>query len=207
VAPLTMAAVALRLGSHPWMALYRHVPSKDALIDLMLDRVTGEVALPAQQAADWRSELWAIARSSWRMVRRHTWYAQLVHTRPPLGPNMLRRTERILTILTGEGATDAEAMTYAALLDRHVFGGALQAAGERDLRTRYALWSPAEEAAAIDSARALVASDEYPILSRWTASPTITWPDDEFELSLGFLLDGIAARLGSTMAEFPHGKS
>ena len=115
------------------MALYRHVPSKNALVDLMVDEVTAEVDLPETARNDWRAELHAIALSTWEMAMRHGWYARLVHAGPPLGPNMLRRTEAVLEILTRQGATATEAVTYAALLDRHVFGGALQAAEERDL--------------------------------------------------------------------------
>jgi AcrR family transcriptional regulator len=40
---LTMAAVARRLGAYSAMALYRHVPDKDSLVDLMVDHVTAEV--------------------------------------------------------------------------------------------------------------------------------------------------------------------
>ena len=109
---------------------------------------------------------------------------------------MLRRTEAILEILTRQGATAAEAMTYAALLDRHVFGGALQAAAERDLTTRYGVTNPDELTGAIAAARDLVAADgRYPVLSSWMASPTVTTPRDQLELSLTFLLDGIAGRL------------
>lgn len=193
---LTMAAVAGRLGSYTAMALYRHVPSKDALIDLMVDEVTGEVVLPDAPGPDWRTDLHAIALSSWEMVMRHRWYARVVHASPPLGPHMLGRTECVLEILTGQGATPAEAVTYAALVDRHVFGGALQAAAERDLTDRYGLSSTDEVAAAISAARELVAADgRYPLLASWMASPTLATPLAQLELSLGFLLDGIARRL------------
>ncbi|MGZ4299795.1 MAG: TetR/AcrR family transcriptional regulator [Solirubrobacteraceae bacterium] len=193
---LTMAAVASRLGSYTAMALYRHVPGKDALIDLMVDEVTGEVTLPDAPGPDWRADLHAIAISSWEMVMRHRWYARVVHASPPLGPHMLRRTECLLQILTGQGATPADAVTYAALLDRHVFGGALQAAAEHDLTDRYGLTTTDELAAAVSAARELVAADgRYPLLASWMASPTIATPAQQLELSLGFLLDGIARGL------------
>src|SRR4029077_15687636 len=134
---LTMSAVAGRLGPYTAMALYRHVPSKNALVDLMVDEVTAEVDLPETPGDDWRADLHAIALSTWGMATRHGWYARLVHASPPLGPNMLPRPEAVLEILPRRGATATEAVTYAALLDRHVFGGALQAAAERDLITRY----------------------------------------------------------------------
>jgi AcrR family transcriptional regulator len=195
VRALTMAAVARHLGSYTAMALYRHVPNKEALVDLMIDQVTAEVALPETASKDWRAELQAVAGSSWEMVMRHRWYAQLVHTRPPLGPNVMRRTEHILEILTRQGATPAQAMTYAALLDQHIFGAALQAAEEHDMRERHGVKSTDELAAAITATRELVADDSYPILSSWMAAPTITGPDEQFELALTFLLEGIAKRL------------
>jgi len=193
---LTMGAVARRLGSYSAMALYRHVPNKDSLVDLMLDRVTAEVPLPDGPGPDWRADLSALARASWEMVVRHAWYAQLVHARPPLGPNMMRRTEFVLAVLTGRGATVAEAMTYAALLDRHTFGGALQAAEEGALLAREGLEDATQLAAAISRVQAIAeARGDTPILAAWMASPTIASPTEQFELSLGFLLDGIAGRL------------
>jgi AcrR family transcriptional regulator len=193
---LTMAAVASRLGSYTAMALYRHVPGKEALIDLMVDEVTGEVELPQAPGSDWRADLHALALSTWEMTTRHPWYARVVHSSPPLGPNMLRRTESMLAILTAQGATAADAVTYAALLDRHVLGGALQAAAEQELARRYGLSSESELAAAVSSARDRVAaSGRYPILSGWMAAPTVTTPEQQLELSLAFLFDGIASRL------------
>jgi AcrR family transcriptional regulator len=193
---LTMAAVARRLGSYSAMALYRHVPGKEALLDLMVDHVTAEVPVPGGPGPDWRADLTALARASWAMVLRHPWYAQLVHTRPPLGPNMMRRTEFVLQVLTARGATVTDAMTYAALVDRHTFGGALQAAAELDLLARHGLEDRGALAAAIGRVRAIAeARGDTPILAGWMASPTIATPTEQFELSLGFLLDGIAARL------------
>jgi hypothetical protein len=130
------------------------------------------------------------------MVVRHPWYAQLVHARPPLGPNMMRRTEFVLRVLTAQGATVADAVTYAALLDRHTFGGALQAAEERDLLRRHQLEGPDQLAAAIRAVVAVAeARGDTPILAGWMAAPTIASPTEQFELALGFLLDGIAGRL------------
>jgi AcrR family transcriptional regulator len=190
---LTMAAVARRLGSYTPMALYRYVSSKDGLTDLMLDHVAGEIALPPEPGPDWRADLRAIALASWDMVMRHTWFAQLVHARPPLGPNMMRRTEIVLQILTRQGAPVDEAMTYAALLDRHVFGGALQAAEERAMRERYGIVDIKDMTAAISDLA--VADGRYPMLSTWMASPSPVSADEQLELSLIFLFDGIAAQL------------
>jgi AcrR family transcriptional regulator len=193
---LTMAAVASRLGSYSAMALYRYVSSKDGLIDLMLDHVIAEVELPSRPVGAWRAAVEAIAASTWAMVMRHGWYAQLVYTRPPLGPNMMRRTEAMLEILTSQGRSADEAMTYASLIDRHIFGSALQAVEERAMEHRYGIANADELARAITAiSDVAAASGDYPILSSWMVEPHVVSHTDQFELSLGFLLDGIAAEL------------
>ena len=193
---LTMAAVARHLGPYTPMALYRYIASKDGLVDLMLDHVTGEIELPDRPGAGWRADLETIALASWAMVNRHPWYAQLVHSRPPLGPNALRRTERVLAVLTAEGATVQDAMAYAAVLDLHVFGSALQAADEQTMRRRHGVTDPADLTDAIRAMRSLVTPDRYPVLAAWMADPSPASADDQFRLSLSFLLDGIGDRLG-----------
>jgi hypothetical protein len=47
------------------------------------------------------------------------------------------------------------------------------------------------------------ASGSYPILSEWMAHPRIESPTGQFELSLDFLLDGIAAQLRRRKRENP----
>ncbi len=148
-----MAAVARRLGPYTPMALYRHVLNKDGLFDLMLDHVTGEIPLPSEPGGDWHADLRQVALDSRHMVKRHLWYAQLVPTRPPLGPRMMRRTEFLLQVLIRQGATVGDAMTYPALLDRHIFGSAQQEAVELAMRRRHGLHTPEQLTQAITAAR------------------------------------------------------
>ena len=60
-----MAAVARQLGSFSPMSLYRYVYSKDGLVDLMLDAVSGQVVMPGAPAGDWRGDLHAVAAGTW----------------------------------------------------------------------------------------------------------------------------------------------
>jgi AcrR family transcriptional regulator len=201
---LTMAAVARELGAYTTMALYRYVGSKDGLIDLMLDQVTGEIPVPDAPGRAWRTDLYALALATWAMVNSHLWYAQLAPTRPPLGPQMMRRTEFMLAVFTGQGAAIGEAMTYAALLDRHIYGSALQEAEERAMRQRYGLETTQQLAVAITAVRTrAIATGHYPNLARWMAAPSGATLDEQFELSLGFLLEGIATRLAGPTGREP----
>lgn len=191
-----MKAVAARLGSYSPMALYRYVRSKDGLIDLMLDRATAEIPLPAEPSGDWRADLHRLAGDTREMVKRHSWYALLVHTRPPAGPHMMRRLEFMLSVLVGRGETVADAMTFAALVDRHIFGSGLQEHEEARFNRRHGIDSAEELYSAIAVVHDLAAADgRLPHLTSWLARPVGPTPDEQFELGLGFLLDGIADRL------------
>ncbi len=195
-AALTMSAVARRLGPYTPMALYRYVSSKDGLVDLMLDAATAELAIPAAPSGDWRADLRDLATATWSMTTRHLWYPQLVHTRPPAGPHVMRRTEFMLAVLTARGLPIAAAMTYAALIDRHIFGSGLQEAEERQMHARYRLDSMEKLLAAMAPVREL--ADRYgnlPLLAGWLAEPSGPTMDEQFELGLDCLLDGIARRL------------
>jgi AcrR family transcriptional regulator len=200
-----MKAVAARLGAYTPMALYRYVHSKDGLVDLMLDAAVTAVRLPQRPGPDWRRDLHTLATGTRQMIKDHPWYAELVHTRPPAGPATMRRTEFMLAVLTARGATIPTAMTYAALIDRHIFGSGLQEAQEARFNASQGLDSTDQFLAAMASVHDLAAADgQVPLLTTWLAASvgpavankgTIGEIDDQFELGLGFLLDGIARSL------------
>ncbi len=201
---LTMKAVAARLGPYTAMALYRYVYNKDGLVDLMLDAATAEVPLPHQPGPDWRADLLELAAQTRLMIKRHPWYAVLIHTRPPVGPHMMQRLEFMLQVLTAQGTSTAAAMTYAALIDRHIFGSGLQEAEEARMNRRHGL----DDDAGLETAMAAVhglaaASGRYPLLTSWLARPAGSPADEQFGLGLGFLLDGIATQLGARQAGHP----
>jgi AcrR family transcriptional regulator len=192
---LTMAAVADRLGDYTSMSLYRYVQSKTGLIDLMLDAAIGEVPLP-DPAGGWRAALRQLSLDGWAMAHRHLWYAQLVHTRPPLGPNTMRRTEAVLRLLTDAGAEVAQALSYLALLDRHVFAAAVVDAEERRMAQTYGIDNPDDLMAAIrEVQRSVVDPHAYPLLSGWMAAPAGPAIDDQVAQALDFLLDGMQRQL------------
>ena len=108
----------------------------------------------------------------------------------------MARLEFMLAVLTERGASPVAAMTYAALIDRHILGSGLQEAEEARMARRYKLDDPQSMAAALAAAHDLAATrGRYPVLTRWLADPAGPSADEQFELGLGFLLDGIADQL------------
>lgn len=200
---LNMRAVATRLGSSTPMSLYRYVHSKDGLVDLMLDAAQSELDVPGSPSGDWRADLRGLGLSMWRMTRRHPWFATLVHSRPPAGPNAVRKLEFVLAVFDELGKDLATAMNFGRLLDSHVYGLAVQAAEERKM------WQDNDfeaENDPLDAMRSWVgdgaADPEHPRVAALTAAMLAgadtglpTGSDAQFELGIDCLLDGIAARL------------
>jgi AcrR family transcriptional regulator len=98
---LSMRAVGERLGRTA-MALYTYVPSKGELVDLMYDRVLGELPADYPQP-QWRTTATAWAEDLWALYLRHPWVLQVSQARPVLGPNEYVSLEAVLRILHRSG--------------------------------------------------------------------------------------------------------
>jgi AcrR family transcriptional regulator len=66
------------------MAIYNHFPSKDALLDAVVDRLLREVSVPGREAGDWKGRVRGFARS----------YRTLAHTHPRAFPLLATRRFR-----------------------------------------------------------------------------------------------------------------
>jgi AcrR family transcriptional regulator len=192
---LTMQSVAQALGAFTPMSLYRYVYSKDGLIDLMLDAVLAEAKPLERSTGDWSTDVYTLEIRMWEAMMRHQWFAQLVHTRPPLGPNALRRTEYLLGVFTNLGADIGTAMGYVSLVERLVIGQALQVGEEARAGLQVNVASEDSAYAALEPLRQLIGeSRDYPLLARWAGAPSGPTPIEQLELGLRMLLDGIAVR-------------
>ncbi|MFI5613367.1 TetR/AcrR family transcriptional regulator C-terminal domain-containing protein [Amycolatopsis sp. NPDC051903] len=202
---LTMRAVAKELGSSTPMSLYRYVHNKDGLVDLMLDAANAEVATPEQPGEDWRAELTQLSHDAWEMAKRHRWFAELVHSRPPAGPNASRRQEFVLATFVGLGQELTAALGFHRLLDGYVVGQALQRAEEQKMwqRNQFADLGEVQELARTWFAGVGDGTPRYPLLERVVQgfltgdaqAPGLPPEDVQFTLGLDCLLDGIATRL------------
>lgn len=90
------------------MTLYTYVPSKEELLDLMVDQVLGERELPgpgAPRPHDWREQVEIYSDQTRAMFQRHPWLSQVSTIRPPVGPSMLAGREYLLSALLEIGLT------------------------------------------------------------------------------------------------------
>lgn len=193
LAALSMRRVAERLG-FTTMSLYRYVPGKPELLDVMYDTAVGEPPAPVAGAA-WRDELSGWARANFARHRRHPWLQEVAIRRPPIGPHQLRWLDAALRGAAGLGLPHGEMVAIVMLLEHYVRGAAQIAVGmaQTEKRTPQAEWAPAYARIL----RRVVKEAQYPALAPVVASGTFESAGagiDDFEFGLQCVLDGIATR-------------
>ncbi len=127
LAAVSMRRLSTELGTGT-MSLYRYVPGKAELLDLMLDRVLGE-PLPTDTEhpveappADWRASIDVMARTYLDNLRRHPWLLKINQARTVLGPSALRGLELSLTALRSMGLRDPELISVIITVNSFVEG-------------------------------------------------------------------------------------
>ncbi|MCM1969838.1 MULTISPECIES: TetR/AcrR family transcriptional regulator [Streptomyces] len=188
---LSMRRVAAELGTGT-MSLYRYVPGKGELLDLMLDRVQR----PSEDAADlgdggWRSALEAMARENLALYRRHPWLLYVNQSRPILGPSALDGMEKILAPIKQMGLADRELISAIIMIDNYVVGAARTQLYQQEAERRTGLTDTEFWQAQQPVLEKVMMSGRYPLLA---ALDEDTWSPtgfDHFEFGLQRILDGL----------------
>lgn len=123
---VSMARVAHELG-FTTMSLYRHVVSKDELLQLMWNGSAVGAETLVLEGEDWRAKLrmWSVVQ--WGMLERHPWITQMPMAAPPMAPNSLHFVERGLAALDETSLTDAERIRVIGLISSYTLSEARMA--------------------------------------------------------------------------------
>lgn len=114
---LTMARVAEELDVTT-MATYRHVPSKEELIDLMIDAAFADA--PKSCVGDWRVDLDNWARAEFAMLQKRPWMLETVLKRVAVGPNWTAWLDAAFAALAPTPLKTSEKFATILLIDGHV---------------------------------------------------------------------------------------
>ena len=128
---LSMRTLGQRLGAGA-TSLYRHVASKDELIELVVDEVYGEIDVPdLAEPGSWRLACTAIAHSMRWTGLRHRWLMSVLGQvgMTYIGPNVMSVTSRSLKIFTVAGFDAVEANQALSTLSAYVIGMTAAEAG------------------------------------------------------------------------------
>lgn len=180
----SMRKLAEHLGAAP-MALYRHVTSKEDLLDGMIDVVFREIDVPSGQS-DWKAEMRQRASETRAALSRHRWANGLMESRTNPGPANARYHDAYMGCLREAGFPFREAVHAYNAVQSYTYGFALQ--------EKHLSFETAEES--VDVARATIEDHaaEYPylaeVLAEFTRSGGYDY-DEEFEIALDLILDSI----------------
>ncbi|TCO55810.1 TetR/AcrR family transcriptional regulator [Actinocrispum wychmicini] len=123
LARLSMGAVAQRLGSGT-ASLYRYVPGKAELVDVMVDTVVGDPPPLDDIPGGWRPKLDRWARGSLAVFTRHPWALQVVTQRRVVGPRELAWFETALRVLAKTKLTQRDMVDVITTVNGYVRGAA-----------------------------------------------------------------------------------
>ncbi|MDX3523172.1 TetR/AcrR family transcriptional regulator [Streptomyces scabiei] len=195
---VSMRRVATELGTGT-MSLYRYLPGKGELLDLMLDRVQRPSEDPAGDGG-WRSALEALGRRTLQHYRRHPWLLQVNQSRPVLGPSALDGMEKVLSGITSMGLTDPELVSAIIAVDSYVVGAARTQLYEREAEHRTGLTDAEFWQAQAPILEQLMLSGRYPLLAG-LSEDAFGAEFDHFEFGLQCVLDGLETLVTRRRAE------
>jgi AcrR family transcriptional regulator len=188
---LNMRRVAEELGTGP-ASLYWHVPSKDELINLIVDRVVGEIEPPTPDPARWQEQFREWALRAREVFQRHPGVGGLTLGRIPVGPNMVRLAESTLALLRGAGIPDRIAAYVPDLLGLYLGATAYEQAQPLPSPTGEDL-PPEQVVAMIRGYFASMPADQFPNVHATLDELVSGGPDERFELGLDIIIRGIAS--------------
>jgi AcrR family transcriptional regulator len=210
LAAVSMRRIAERLG-FTTMSLYRHVPGKDELLELMVDRAYDNPPDWDTAPASWRDRLAVWAWAQYEFFKRRAWVLQVPMMGPPMGPTGVAWFDWALRAMRDTGLTAGEQVDVVTTITGFVRG---------DAQIRFNLTESARRTGIGwedwghlygQFLRKVIDAGRYPALSEIIATGTFDTPEEgddgidaNFEFGLRVILDGVEAlvdrpaRRGST---------
>jgi AcrR family transcriptional regulator len=184
VQALTLRMLAESLDSGT-ATLYRHFGGKDELLAHVLDKIFGELRVPAEalDGLSWREAAMVAAEAFYEILGRHPNALPLLLAQVPVGPNGLVNRERTIALLLGYGFSVGLAARAYTALGHYVIGFAIQQHGPGAAR-------PEDAPQLRDYYRSLDPA-VFPATTAAAEDLTGVPLREEFQFGLNLLLDGL----------------
>jgi AcrR family transcriptional regulator len=179
-------------------SLYRHVHNKGELLDLTVDALMAEVALPPADI-EWKAGLRTVSLNFRAVLLNHKGAAALRGGRLAIGPNTLRLMEWVCSKLLAAGFSEDEAAAAAATVFNYTVGCVLgEVLPTEEIEASGYTWEQftAEMSARIEA----LPLQQFPVMRRMFPMLLGHHHSQPFEYGLDALLDGLAARLAAARA-------
>jgi AcrR family transcriptional regulator len=193
---LSMRKLGARLNAGA-TSLYRHVATKDELMELAVDEVVAEITVPDADGAAWRDAAGETARSFRAATLRHPWVAAVLGQAglAYLGPNLMSLSERLAALFVTAAFPDPSGAIDVVLA--YVIGMSTTEAAWLTTVARSGQTEAEFVQALIPAAQQAAAGYEH--LNEAYAHEPVLDPvavrDTKFANGLEVVLDGLALRL------------
>nr|WP_276316319.1 TetR/AcrR family transcriptional regulator C-terminal domain-containing protein [Paenibacillus artemisiicola] len=173
-------------------SLYYHVKDKEALMQLLSDRICGGMER-IDPSLPWREQLsqWAGQFRNVLLSRRDAF--ELFHQTIANGDERLTQIERLFQCLASAGFPDRQVPWLASMVKTYVLGFAAEEARFRARASGFASREAMNEQQ--EQAFRRLPEERFPNMVRLAAVTTSTDWEQEFRFGLSVLLDGFAAKL------------
>jgi AcrR family transcriptional regulator len=187
---LSMRRVALDLRTGP-ASLYAHVANKDELLELMVDRVVGEIEVPSPEPGRWKEQIVESALAAHHVWTRHPGIARAALANIPVGPNSLAYGEATLAILRAGGVPDQQAGWFLDRLSLYILADAF----EESLHRERGRDTEEDARAYFEQIRAYYESlpaDRFPVITSMVGPLLAGGGDERMRFGVELLVRGLA---------------
>ncbi len=200
---VSMRNVAEHLGVGA-MSLYTHVPGREELADLMIDRALAglysDVDEPSSVPGGWRPAMRFVAERNWILYQRHSWLLEAEGTRPVLGPHTNDKYEAELRPLGHTGLSDIEIDSVLTLVLTHVSGTARALAAVTRVKEQSGMSDAQWWAATAPILERVMDRERFPVSSRVGTAAATSYdaasdPVHAYRFGLECILDGVEAMM------------
>ncbi|MFE9659218.1 TetR/AcrR family transcriptional regulator C-terminal domain-containing protein [Streptomyces sp. NPDC005955] len=186
---VSMRRLSTELGTGT-MSLYRYIPGKAELLDLMLDRVQESPLDTEAPTGTWRDAVEAMARDSLALYQSHPWLLQVNQVRPVLGPATLATMDQVLSRIRPMGLTDPELLSVIIMVDGYVSGVARTNVHAVEAEKRTGLTDQDFWAAQAPYLERVMKSGRFPVMAS-LSEDTFGMDFDHFAFGLQRILEGL----------------
>lgn len=188
---LSMRRVARELGVGT-MTIYRYIPGKAELLDLMVDRADDpSEVIAACVGKGWRERLEIEARHSYEVYMRHPWLMRINWSRPLFGPNTMAAFHNTIDAMTGLPLSGQEKVQLSVLIHSYVTGAARQQIQEGTAADETGITDEEFWEVQYPMLERLLATGDYPALAALPADSFDSPWEVIFEFGLQRVLDGV----------------
>ncbi|MET7462421.1 TetR/AcrR family transcriptional regulator C-terminal domain-containing protein [Nonomuraea sp. NPDC005501] len=195
---LSMRRVAQELGTGP-ASLYAHVAAKEELLELIYDRVLGEVVLPEYDPARWQPLLRRCALEMHHVILAHADVARAALASIPTGPNAMRVAEYMFGLLIDAGMSPRDASLAFDRIVLYVCADAFEGSLHFSRMRAVGASSPEEffhtYVSHIEEYFESLPPERYPHLSEHAKALVEDDGETRFRYGLDLIFDGLAARM------------